>query len=528
MVVAASAQQKEASVDHAKLIQGWDQQTLKQGKQVYQRVCFACHGKDGAAANNPQARSFLKGELKNGADPHSMYRSITDGYKKMPGQGWLKPEQRYAVIHYVREAFLKKHNPDQYVEVDEKYLAKLPEPTSGSGAPKQPDKDKPTAETVGGALSSQLGHNNSSVLTIGLDDNVTFSYDLHRMREAGAWQDGFLKLTYTHFQHDQGPGRPQPRGELLKGLQDWYWAYGGELDYNKLDLEPRGPAPEKWMTFEGRYTHGDRIILDYTINGRPILETPSAERSSNFVALHHTLRIGPGDEKLTLVVGEVDGLARSRSGVMPLDSTEPTAPAADDATKQVAVARTWQLEAEHPVKDKNKPDKKTPQGTDPSKANAFVAARVLGDTEGLGLAVDDKGRIRLTIPASDQARVIRVVRHASEKAADLDNFHGYTKHVEATESVQDPKTLTEDAPNIFEETVTLEGEVSKKDQPYVVDTIPVPVRDNPYGSWVRTSCVGFFDDGRAAVGTWTGDVWIVSGLDQSLDEVTWRRFAAGM
>ncbi|MDE0915648.1 MAG: hypothetical protein OSB57_10790, partial [Planctomycetota bacterium] len=52
--------------------------------------------------------------------------------------------------------------------------------------------------------------------------------------------------------------------------------------------------------------------------------------------------------------------------------------------------------------------------------------------------------------------------------------------------------------------------------------------ENPWNAWMRTSAIDFFDDGRAAVSTLGGDVWIVSGLDAELEEVTWKRFAAGM
>jgi hypothetical protein len=45
---------------------------------------------------------------------------------------------------------------------------------------------------------------------------------------------------------------------------------------------------------------------------------------------------------------------------------------------------------------------------------------------------------------------------------------------------------------------------------------------------MRLTAFDFFSDGRAAVATWNGDVWIVSGLDEKLDHVTWKRFAAGL
>jgi hypothetical protein len=39
----------------------------------------------------------------------------------------------------------------------------------------------------------------------------------------------------------------------------------------------------------------------------------------------------------------------------------------------------------------------------------------------------------------------------------------------------------------------------------------------------------FFADGkRAALSTWDGDIWIVSGIDDKLEKLTWKRFSSGM
>ena len=61
----------------------------------------------------------------------------------------------------------------------------------------------------------------------------------------------------------------------------------------------------------------------------------------------------------------------------------------------------------------------------------------------------------------------------------------------------------------------------------MVDTITVP-EENPYHSWMRFGGVDFFSDGRAAICSWSGGVWIVSGIDDKLDHVTWKRYAAGL
>ncbi|MGJ8680814.1 c-type cytochrome [Paraglaciecola sp.] len=79
------------------------------------------------------------------------------------------------------------------------------------------------------------------------------------------------------------------------------------------------------------------------------------------------------------------------------------------------------------------------------------------------------------------------------------------------------------------ETVVLKGQVnSSSSESFVVDQIPLPF-DNPYQSLIRFAGFDFFANGtKAAFATWNGDVWIASGLDKKLENITWKRYAAGM
>ena len=56
-------------------------------------------------------------------------------------------------------------------------------------------------------------------------------------------------------------------------------------------------------------------------------------------------------------------------------------------------------------------------------------------------------------------------------------------------------------------------------------TLPLP---NPWKRNVRVADVSFFKDGRAAVITFSGDVWLIDGIDRNLQNLRWRRFASGM
>ena len=82
-------------------------------------------------------------------------------------------------------------------------------------------------------------------------------------------------------------------------------------------------------------------------------------------------------------------------------------------------------------------------------------------------------------------------------------------------------------PARWPEILTTRGKVSSQKEPYVLDTLTLP--EIPSGkTWLRTSALAFFPDGRMAVCTHGGDVWIVSGIDGALHEIKWKRFAAGM
>ena len=76
--------------------------------------------------------------------------------------------------------------------------------------------------------------------------------------------------------------------------------------------------------------------------------------------------------------------------------------------------------------------------------------------------------------------------------------------------------------------VVTQGELSTKlGEPYVMDRIKLP-DDNAWKAPMYVSGVDFFDDGRVAICTFHGDVWIGSGLDAKLEQVTWERFATGL
>ncbi|MEO0414070.1 MAG: DUF6797 domain-containing protein, partial [Verrucomicrobiota bacterium] len=91
-----------------------------------------------------------------------------------------------------------------------------------------------------------------------------------------------------------------------------------------------------------------------------------------------------------------------------------------------------------------------------------------------------------------------------------------------------PSKLINGGPDLWEWKFEKEAIIGIREHDnYAQDSIPIP-DDNPYGAPMILGGLAFFDDGRAAVSTFMGDVWIVDGLKDYMKTVTWKRFATGL
>ena len=487
---------EENAVDHAGILQSLDDESYASGETIYRTLCVNCHGADGITPPLPIARAFGRDELKFGTDPYSMFLTLTNGNGLMGPQTWMTPEERYHVIHYIRETFMRPMR-DDFKEFDDGYLESLP---TVNVVVKESDK---VGRNFGPALASQLGREISSVLTVKLKDDTTISYNLHTMDQAGLWKGGFLNLLDTQHYRERGGGVPSPGGETLEGLQGWRWGHEGSLDYPTNDLLPRGPLPATWLNYHGHYLHHDQVIFSYAIDGREILELP--QNPKGFGAIEHTLEIGPG-KRLKLCVGKIDKPSHRVEGFLPSDAQTF---ALGNAGEIAVLGNT---------------------GDDAALAN-FLSAAVLGDTNGVAWTFDTQHRLVVDIPAADDTRVLQVIRYAGHGPAALLSFPGYLRSKMAGKQLPTPPSeLIDKNQRLWPESLVTRGQLGDSSQPYALDTIGIPPNDeaNPYNTWFRTSALAFFPDGRMVVSTHGGDIWIVSGLDESLEELHWNRFAAGL
>jgi hypothetical protein len=423
-----------------------------------------------------------------------MFVTLTKGNGLMGPQTWMSPEERYDVIHYITEKFMKPMYPG-YKPITQNYLEGLPKVTV---AP--PPKKKRLDRDFGPALASQLGRNVPSVLTIKLGDKHTISYNLHSMDLADLWNDGFLDLASTQHYRERGEGVPMIDGDRIVGLSDWKWAHEGSFDYPTEDLLPRGPMPVKWMDYHGHYLFENQVILTYSINGRKILEMPS--KPKGFGAIVQTLQIEAGNRDLLLQVAKLEK-DNVLQGYLPLRAKE--AKFENTAPKGIAV----NLVKEDGV------------------IGRFTAVFVQGVSNESHAKLAKENTTTLRIPASQNSQTLQVIRFSGTGEGELLAFASYLTHLQKTKTMTDLKAKTKGGLAHWPETLTTKGKVSTEKKPYVLDTLTLPKIPSEK-TWLRTSALAFFPDGRMAVCTHGGDVWIVSGIDDKLEEIKWKRFAAGM
>lgn len=294
---------------------------------------------------------------------------------------------------------------------------------------------------------------------------VCFDTDL--LRYAGAWTGGWLDLLGPPFEGSRTPDaktRPLPKGTLRFATHN-VPGWSRDDEFRDPRSEPYGPLPAELAKYRGLYIHGDRVVLSYTAGRCEVLDLAGEEEG----LLTRTLRLGPSSEALSVLLAETPDPREARE---------------------------------------------IPGGVD-------LGGLVLGGVrlpEKAEWKISEKSRVALRIPAHDGPILLKIAIGQDRSAV--------LALVKAG-SVEDPLALTKGGPARYPTPVVTRGVVGKAGGPYEIDTL-TPPDENPWASWLRFSGLDFFSDGRAALCTWSGDVWIVSGIDDTLSRLSWKRYATGL
>ncbi len=467
----------EKDIDHAGLIQSLDDKALRRGEAIYSRVCVNCHGTKDQPGSLPTSPRFAVHTFKNGSDPFSIYQTLTRGYGMMAPQTWMVPRQKYDVIHYIRETYLKPHNPTQFAKADDAYFAKLPTGKKNEFGPQAVNVEPWVTMDYGPSLMNtyEVGGPGPNIAYKGIalrldpgSGGVSRGkrwalFDHETMRFAAAWTGAsFIDWKGIHFngQHQIHPklvGEVQVANPVGPGWADPETGSFADPRPKSRDGRPYGPLPRKWVQYRGTYAFGDQTIISYTVGDAAILESLGAEQDPE----------KPGRIVFTRTL-EIDKSSR--------DLLARVAP----ETAAVAVVG----------------------------ANAVS----LGTKDGFWL---------LKIPSSATPTRVKLLLAKDEPAA-------LAAFAKTTPTPRPLKPLTEGGPKRWPEILKAPVKIGKNDGPFAVDTFSLPER-NPWNAQMRLTGFDFLPDGkRMAVCSWDGDVWLVSGLDTLVGGLTWQRIAAGL
>lgn len=489
----------ESDLDHAGMIGGWNAKSLKNGEALYQSLCINCHGTREEAGSLPNALRFATEKFKNGSDPYSMYKTLTHGYKMMLPQRQLVPQQKYDVIHYIREAYLKPFNASQYIRIDAAYVDSLPKgklrgPAADRSEPWREMDYGPflisTYEMVGPDTLPRPGITEAERIKAAREgrppgevwpDNTNFAYkgiavrldpgpggiaagshwmafDHDTMRIAGAWSGrGFIDWRGILFNGNHAV-TPRTVGELHFGnLPGPGWAnpISGSFDDPRMlgkDGRAYGPLPREWASYKGIYKHGNRVVVSYSVGNADVLESHAVEFSDSATIWTRTLNVDKSSNDLTMRVAPAASVAAAVNGGLKLESDQ----------------GYWVVQI---------PADRTP--------------------------------IRFDLRVGKKDVLPEVLNRFTEQAEDL-------------------RILTHGGPGQWQQPQVTRPEIGDDGGPFAVDTLTRPTK-NPWKSRLRMSGLDFLDGGDALVACCCdGDVWLVEGVNQLGDQITWKRIASGI
>jgi hypothetical protein len=240
------------------------------------------------------------------------------------------------------------------------------------------------------------------------------------------------------------------------------------------DVRFLAPGSSAWndrARWRGLHVNGPRVVLEYFVGDSRVLETPWVEQHSGATAMTRTFEIAPNAGR-SLTLSQATSLEISTNDGVKLASVE-----LRDERLRFALA---------------------------GNAGEFLTA---------------SGLLRLRFQATKEPARVKLF-YTTDSAEQL---------VALVKQSAAPEDLTALArPGAPRWTpLTTRGQRGFGNDAFVIDMLTMPY-NNPWKALMFGSGVDFLPNGDALVCTIHGDVWLVSGIDDKLEKLTWRRFATGL
>jgi glucose/arabinose dehydrogenase len=310
-------------------------------------------------------------------------------------------------------------------------------------------------------------------IRVGNGANMLFDTDLLRM--AAGWTGGYITTHGVAFDGGHG-AHPKIDGDQKFGLAPvpgWADASGAFKDTRS---EPFGPLPADRCRWDGLYVSGMDVVLSYTVHGTKIYEQPSSVKAEEEIGFVRTFKTAKAKTDLVMRVCEVEGGAAEATGI------------------------TASL----------------------MNGSNVTKVALIGAPQGVRLELEGNRAVVLKLAKGTGAGLFKLVI-----------WNGGSADQEKVLLAGKPQMINfeKGGPAHWPDPVVTKGALGTSTTPdgaYVTDSLTAPT-ENPWKRRVRFGGMDFFSDGkRAALCTHDGDIWIVSGIDEKLENLSWRRFASGM
>ena len=315
---------------------------------------------------------------------------------------------------------------------------------------------------------------------VGEEEEAVMVFDTDLLRPAAAWTGGLLKW---YPQRDGYEKWPSPGGYLhFMTAQRPGWSKDGNFS------DPRpwsyGPIPQKQGAYKGMYLQNNQVIFAYTVGQTEVLESPGYERFQEQAIFTRTLNMGPLMEPHSLQLLQVP-----------------------DGSNTTLVHHT--LSDIHRV-----------IGIRTGKQTRQVGYR--GPLKNARWRIDNRHLI-LDLPASDAPSRMELALGPIQFGIGVDTMGTF---ISRNRSVRDLSELKKPGAAQWE---VLETKIKRgsDDGPFTSDELTLPL-DNPWNSFLRFSGVDFLSDGRAVLSCFSGEVWIVDGIQGDSETLKWKRYATGL
>jgi hypothetical protein len=325
---------------------------------------------------------------------------------------------------------------------------------------------------------------------IPLGDTGGVLFDRNQLRMAAWWTGDFLNHSDRRFGL---LNTPTPAGKIQFTAND-----GVELNIKKERAgnsdAAKEPLPSSVGKYHGLYRFGFATFLSYSLGKTKILDHASASKIENIPFFYRVLELNDITKSLRLDVCDFAVVPKKADVQISADNHQIFVNQ-DNEMMGVSVAYAGKL-----------------------KVNLILEGSSL-DLLIDGDAAYGKLVISMCRAKNDESQKVDVYFRAFQNIYEVDKSEFQDPNNSSLRSVKPKSQWT--AP------ITTQGIRAKDTAPYVIDTLTVPY-DNPYKALMFLSGLDFMPNGDIAVSTVHGDVWLVKGVDDKLEKLTWKRFATGL